>query len=67
MVSEGIVEPTEGNGLPWRFSADSLPRLKRALRLKRDLELNLTGVAFALGLLDEIEALGSRLKIMNDN
>ena len=62
LVREGIVDPTAPDVLPWCFSGDTLPRVKRALRLQRDLELNLAGVAFALELLDEIEMLRSRLK-----
>jgi chaperone modulatory protein CbpM len=67
LVSEGIVEPTLRDVIPWRFSGDTLPRVRRALRLQKDLELNLAGVAFALELLEEIEMLRTRLKIMDIN
>jgi len=64
-VEEGIVEPMTEKVQPWRFSATTLPRVVRALRLQRDLELNLAGVAFALELIGEIETLRNRLKGMD--
>lgn len=60
-VEQGIVEPSGRNTRSWRFSGAVLPRLTRALRLQKDLELNTAGVAFALDLLGEIESLRKRL------
>ncbi|WP_027708422.1 chaperone modulator CbpM [Zooshikella ganghwensis] len=59
MVSYGIVEPHNDYHIPeqWRFMAGDLIRLQKALRLKRDLSLNLSGLAFALDLLDEVNSL----------
>jgi len=37
-------------------------RARRALRLQRDLEIDLTGAALAVELLDEIESLRTRLR-----
>ena len=65
LVEEGIVEPMTEKVQPWRFRATTLPRVVRALRLQRDLELNLAGVAFALELIGEIETLRNRLKGMD--
>jgi chaperone modulatory protein CbpM len=65
LVEEGIVEPMTETVQPWRFSATTLPRVVRALRLQKDLELNLAGVAFALELIGEIETLRNRLKRMD--
>ncbi|MCP4188716.1 MAG: MerR family transcriptional regulator [Gammaproteobacteria bacterium] len=62
LVEEGIIEPSTKYSEPRRFSAVMLPRIARALRLQRDLELNTAGVAFALDLLGEIESLRKRLK-----
>jgi chaperone modulatory protein CbpM len=45
----------------WRFSGAALRRARRALRLERDLELNLSGVALALDLMEEIEQLRREL------
>jgi chaperone modulatory protein CbpM len=65
LVEEGIVEPIAGDPRPYRFSGTTLPRVVRALRLQRDLELNLAGVAFALDLINEIESLRKRLQRMD--
>jgi len=59
-VEYGIIEPKGKRPSEWQFSADALQRSQKALRLQRDLELNLAGLALALELLDEIETL--RLK-----
>lgn len=58
MVEYGIVTPeASGDSHDWRFAAAALARLDRAQRLRRDLELNLPGLALSLDLLDEIAAL----------
>jgi len=56
LVEEGVLEPSrQGEELQqWRFSGASLRRARVALRLQRDLEINLAGVALTLDLLDEI-------------
>lgn len=64
MVEEGILDPLDPNPSCWRFSGVSLLRANRALRLRRDLGLNLAGVGLALDLIDEIEQLRSRLKLL---
>lgn len=65
LVEEGIVEPMSVDVQPYRFSGTMLPRVARALRLQRDFELNLAGVAFALDLINEIESLRNRLNRTN--
>lgn len=62
MVEEGIIEPLTDPLLQWRFAASQLPRVRRALHLYHDLELNLAGVALALELLEEVNLLRSRLR-----
>jgi chaperone modulatory protein CbpM len=65
LVDEGIVEPvSEDRGQP-RFSGASLARARTALRLQRDMEINLAGVALALDLMDEIRDLRRRLAQLN--
>ena len=69
LVEEGAIEPLGQSVMrmqseQWRFSANSLYRARIAMRLQRDLEINLSGVALALDLLSEIEILKSRLKSM---
>jgi len=61
LVEEGVLEPIGQNHSQWRFSAISLKRARTAMRLQRDLGINLAGVALALDLLDQIEALRARL------
>ncbi len=57
LVEEGIL-PVAGNDAgEWQFTGEALRRARLALRLHRDLELNLAGVALALQLMAEIDAL----------
>jgi len=60
-VGEGVLEPTGRAPEEWRFAGASLRRTRLATRLVRDFELNPPGVALALDLLDEIDALRARL------
>lgn len=62
LVEEGVLEPAVREPGSWRFGGSSLRRARVALRLQRDLEINLAGVALALELLDEIESLRARLR-----
>lgn len=57
LVDEGILQPVGRNQDQWRFPGTSLQRAHTAMRLQRDLEINLAGVALALDLMDEIESL----------
>jgi chaperone modulatory protein CbpM len=57
LVEEGVLQPLEHERSEWRFTASSLSRAHVATRLRRDLGINLAGVALALDLLDEIEEL----------
>lgn len=61
-VVEGVLEPIGHAPQEWRFTGQSLRRARLALRLTRDLEVNASGVALALDLLDEIAALQTQLK-----
>ncbi len=61
LVEEGALEPIGYVQTQWRFSGNSLQKARTAMRLQRDLGINLAGVALALDLLGEIETLESRL------
>lgn len=61
-VFEGVLQPVGTSPPDWRFCGDSLRRARLALRLARDLEINPSGVALALDLLDEIARLRTRLQ-----
>lgn len=60
LVEEGIIEP-DIRQQDWVFPSTELRRIRRAVRLQRDLEINAAGVALALDLLEEIEELRARL------
>lgn len=63
LVEEGIIEPAGKEIHLWRFSGANLLRVRSALRLQRDLGVNLAGVGLALDLLEEIENLRAQIKI----
>jgi chaperone modulatory protein CbpM len=60
-VEEGVLNVIEVRS-EWHFSGDALRRARLAVRLERDLELNLAGVALAVELIDEIAQLRRQLK-----
>ncbi|MPQ72010.1 chaperone modulator CbpM, partial [Pseudomonas sp. MWU12-2323] len=60
-VREGVLEPLGESPQNWRFRGDALRRAQVAWRLSRDLEINPSGVALVLDLLDELQALRARL------
>ena len=64
MVEFGILEPVGRPPSEWQFPAVSLVRSKRALRLVRDLQLNLAGAALALELLDEMDEMRRQMNMM---
>src|ERR1700735_2068847 len=61
-VEEGVLSVVEIDTAEWHFTGAALRRARLALRLERDLELNLAGVALALELMDELEHLRRELK-----
>lgn len=67
LVEESIIEPQGEEIQVWRFSGGSLVRVRSALRLHRDLGVNLAGIALALDLMEELENLRTQLKIMGRN
>ncbi len=61
-VVEGVLRPIGDAPPSWRFGGASLRRAKLAITLTRELEINTPGVALALDLMDEIEALKASLR-----
>ena len=61
-VEEGVLTVVEINATEWYFTGAALRRARLALRLQRDLELNLAGVALALDLIDELQRLRRELQ-----
>jgi chaperone modulatory protein CbpM len=62
LVEEGVLAAVEIDTAEWHFTGAALRRTRLALRLERDLELNLAGVALALELMDELERLRRELR-----
>jgi len=62
LVEHGVIEPQGSAPQAWVFAGASLRRTRVALRLLRDLELNLPGAALAVELLDEIARLQRELQ-----
>jgi chaperone modulatory protein CbpM len=57
LVDEGVLSVMHVEATEWRFSGAALRRARTALRLQRDLEINLPGVALVLELMEELERL----------
>lgn len=64
-VYEGIVTPQRDEKEQYRFSILMVERIRKVHRLKRDFELNTTGVALVMDLLDRIESLEKEMKRYN--
>ena len=64
IVEESIIEPQGENIRLWRFSGKSMLRARSALRLERDLGVNLAGIALALDLMEELENLRAQMKTL---
>jgi chaperone modulatory protein CbpM len=55
LAEEGVITALEIDSTEWRFGGADIRRARIALRLERDLGINLPGVALALELLDELQ------------
>jgi chaperone modulatory protein CbpM len=64
LVDAGVLEPQGREPARWIFVGDSLHRAIKALRMQRELNIDLAGAALALELLDEIALLRTRLRAM---
>jgi len=62
LVDEGVLTPMGAQRSGWRFSGVQLRRARVAVRLQRDLGVNIAGAALALELLDELNDLRARLR-----
>ena len=65
LVDIGILDPIGDEPTQWCFDGISLNRARIALRLQRDIGIDLVGAALALELMDEIKLLRSRLHTAN--
>lgn len=57
IVEQGIVDPVGESPSNWRFSTQTVALAKRAFRLHKDLEIDWSGIALAISLIDELEQL----------
>jgi chaperone modulatory protein CbpM len=60
-VEEGVLNVVNVRS-EWHFRGDALRRARLAVRLERDLELNLAGVALAVELIEELAQLRRELE-----
>lgn len=65
LVEVGVLEPIGSEPTRWSFDGISLNRARVALRLQRDIGVDLVGAALALELLDEIKLLRTRLRAVD--
>lgn len=63
-ISYQIVEPLDQSQKQWVFNVAQLRRIQTALRLQRDLEINLAGAALVLDLLEELESLRQHANLL---
>jgi chaperone modulatory protein CbpM len=63
-VEYGMLEPEGQAQEEWQFSAHDLVRMQKALRLINDLDVNYSGAALALELLEEVDDLKSELNCL---
>jgi chaperone modulatory protein CbpM len=66
LVAEGVLAPAGGEPEGWRFTYSHVRRVRVASHLQHDLGVNTAGAALALELLEEIEALRTRLEALGD-
>ncbi|HLQ24265.1 MAG TPA: chaperone modulator CbpM [Acidiferrobacterales bacterium] len=64
MVEEGLLQPSGDAPENWHFPAPALRRLRTALWLQHELEINLPGAALTLSLLDELQVLRARVRAL---
>ena len=66
LVEEGVLEPVarrrSRRANEWRFAGDSLKRAARAIRLQRELDIDISALGLVLDLLEEIETLRRRVR-----
>jgi chaperone modulatory protein CbpM len=62
MIEFGLLEPTGAQRGEWRLPAREVRRARTADRLRRDLGVNVAGVAVILELIEQRDRLESRLR-----
>lgn len=61
MINEGMLTPLGDSPKSWKFTATSIKKIQVTVRLQVDLGVNLPGAALAIELMEELDALRSRI------
>ena len=64
LIAEGVLDPEGPSQREWRFGSADLGRALSALRLERDLGINAAGAALAIDLLEEMQQLRERVRLL---
>lgn len=64
LIKYEIIHPAGNIPHQWLFDLQQLKRIKTAMRLQHDLEVNLAGVAVVLDLLDQLEELRTKTQLL---
>lgn len=64
MIEQGLFHQQPSEAKQLALNLHDLQRIETAIRLHRDLEVNLPGVALALDLLDELQQLRKELAVL---
>ena len=64
LIAYEIIHPQNVTNSEWVFDLVQLKRIRTAVRLQRDLEVNVAGVGVVLDLLDELEELRDRVELI---
>lgn len=63
-IEYDVITPIGSSPETWIFDLDDLRRINATLRLQRDLEINLAGIALILNLRDELEELRKKSTLL---
>ncbi|HOP16551.1 MAG: chaperone modulator CbpM [Chromatiaceae bacterium] len=64
LVGEGVLSPHGQSPREWQFADADVARALRAVRLEHDLGLNPAGAALAVELMDEMQQLRQRVRLL---
>jgi chaperone modulatory protein CbpM len=64
LVDQGAIEVSGQTQQEWQFTVLSTIRVAKAKRLERDLGLNLPGIALVLDLLDQLDDMRTRVRLL---
>lgn len=67
LVNEGVVTAEGERPSHWQFAAASVTRVRRARRLRNDLELDFSGLALALDLMEERDRLQAEVNQLRNH